>query len=135
ACAGIWLVAALSGRVRPRTLALGAGVAAAVVAVSIARFSGEWMSIGDAFQIRMQMARVGLTIATKHPAFGVGLSQFPVASRPFITDDILALFPLAVDGENSHNNFVQVLAEFGLVGTLALMAVIVFPVLRVAAMI
>jgi hypothetical protein len=130
ACFGIWLVAALGGRLRVRTLAFGAALAAAVVGVSLVRFSGEWMSIGDAFQIRVQMARIGLAIATKHPAFGVGLGQFPVASRPLITDDLLALFPRAVDGENSHNNLVQVLAEFGLVGTLALMSVIVYPVLR-----
>jgi len=132
ACAGIWLVAALSGRFRVRTLVLGAALAAAVVAVSMARFSGEWMSAGDAFRIRMQMARIGLAIAARHPAFGVGLSQFPVASRPLITDDLLALFPLAVDGENSHNNFVQFLAEFGLVGALALMGVVITPVLRIA---
>lgn len=133
ACVGVWLVAALGGRFRLRTLTLGAALAAAIVAVSLIRFSGEWMSIGDAFRIRMQMARIGLVIATSHPAFGVGLSQFPAASRPLITDDVLALFPQAVDGENSHNNFVQLLAEFGLVGTLALMGVIVDPLVRIAA--
>jgi O-antigen ligase len=132
ACFGVWLVAALGGRFRVRTLAFGAALAVAVVGVSLARFSGEWMSIGDAFQIRVHMARIGLAIATTHPAFGVGLGQFPVASRPLITDDFLALFPRAVDGENSHNNLVQFLAEFGVVGTLALMSVIVYPVLRVA---
>ena len=130
ACVGVWLVAALGGRLRARTLAFGAALAAAVVAVSLVRFSGEWMSVGDAFQIRVQMARIGLGIATKYPAFGAGLGQFPVASRPLITDDLLALFPRAVDGENSHNNLVQFLAEFGLVGTLALMSVLVYPVLR-----
>jgi hypothetical protein len=132
ACVGTWFVAARSGTYRSRTLVIGAALAAAAVAVSLARLSGAWVSLADAAHIRIEMARIGLAITAGHPAFGVGPGQFPAASRPLITDDILAMFPHAVDGENSHNNFVQFLAEFGVVGTLALMSVIVYPVVRAA---
>jgi O-antigen ligase len=60
------------------------------------------------------MSKVGWRVASAHPAFGVGLGEYPRASRRLTTAAEPELAAFAPAGENAHNNFVQVLGELGL---------------------
>src|SRR5262249_28761019 len=69
--------------------------------------------------VRMQMARIALKITRERPWFGVGLRQFQHESQRYITPEFMTAFPQTRYGENAHNNFLQVLAELGVVGLAA----------------
>ena len=130
ACCGTLAAAALSRSVGRRTVLCGLALSAVVVVLSLRWESNGPLSAADALRIRFDMGKTGLLIATKHAAFGVGPGQFPAASRPLISERVLALFPAAADGENAHNNFIQIVAEFGIVGACALFGFIVLPLLK-----
>ncbi len=50
-----------------------------------------------------------------NPAFGVGIGRFYARSGEFSSPELLVSFPPAIH-ENAHNNFLQILAELGIVG-------------------
>lgn len=60
---------------------------------------------GYAVSFRLEMARAALHLAAEHPVFGIGLGRFYAQSERF-----------ASMRENAHNNFLQVLAELGVLG-------------------
>ena len=62
---------------------------------------------------RLSMAKVALRLARTAPIFGVGISTFAEHS---------AAFGSPFGPENAHNNLLQILAEEGLAGVLAVMA-------------
>jgi hypothetical protein len=97
------------------TVALAVGVIVLSVPVAIARGSTH-VSAGAALSSRVEMWRVSLKMTAEDPMFGVGAGQFQSASRDYLTDAFIASFPEASSGENAHNNFLQVLAEFGMIG-------------------
>jgi hypothetical protein len=67
----------------------------------------------DAIAIRAEMARAALRLFSTEPLLGIGVGQFFERSADVIRDPAVhALYPR----ENAHNNFLQILAETGLVG-------------------
>ncbi len=93
--------------------ALLAGVA--IVVLAYAPMRGNQKSASIATQVRVEMARTTMRMVVMSPAFGIGLGQFYQRSGEFSSPALLKLFPPAVH-ENAHNNFLQVLAETGVVG-------------------
>lgn len=61
---------------------------------------------------RLEMGKVAARMVADYPIFGVGPGQFWGRSGRYMTPDFRAL----MGHENAHNNFLQVLAELGLVG-------------------
>jgi hypothetical protein len=132
---GLWLAGSRA--------ALVAGAAAAVLLVPLVRRAPRWLSrsaalavvlalvasmpfaskrlnppkgtgreLPQAFSIRVEMAqRAGRMIAS-HPLFGVGVGAFFERSAEYVTPASRKIAPR----ENAHNNFLQLLAELGIVG-------------------
>jgi hypothetical protein len=67
---------------------------------------------------RYEMAKAALRITGTAPAFGVGLGRFYDLSSHYIGPTLAKTIPR----ENAHNNFLQVLAELGIVGLAAFLA-------------
>ena len=115
--AGVW-------RRLPRRAAALAIVAilifAAAVPFAVSRVYPERrnMTAGGAFGWRAQMARAALRVTAEHPLFGVGLGSFYEASARY-----------AEARENAHNNYLQVLAELGIVGLALFLATLAAVVL------
>lgn len=65
--------------------------------------------------IRVELMRTALRMVAEDPFFGVGLGEFYQRSGEFSSAELFRRFPVAIH-ENAHNNFLQVLAETGLVG-------------------
>ncbi len=73
----------------------------------------------EALAIRFQMAQVAVRITRDHPLAGVGLGHYVGVSRTYISRRYPDLFQFAAKGENAHDNFLQMLAEFGIPGLIA----------------
>jgi hypothetical protein len=58
-------------------------------------------------------------MAATSPSFGVGIGRYYSRSGEFASAQLLRLFPPAIH-ENAHNNFLQILAELGIVGLLVM---------------
>jgi O-antigen ligase len=108
-------------RVRGTTVAVAA-VALAILA-GVAAYAlperGNQRSALAALQVRVELARTSLSMAATSPAFGVGIGRYYSRSGEFASAKLLTLFPPAIH-ENAHNNFLQILAELGIVGFLAM---------------
>jgi O-Antigen ligase len=72
--------------------------------------SGRSLRQATAFRAETAMAAVRMFVA--HPVFGVGAGRFFGMSGEYLAP----AFRSAVPHENAHNNFLQVLAELGMVG-------------------
>jgi O-antigen ligase len=72
-----------------------------------------------ALAIRQEMARTTLRMVAPDPIFGVGIGRYPELSAGLSSPALLEAFPAATLGENAHNNFLQILAELGLLGLAA----------------
>lgn len=68
---------------------------------------------------RLEMARAAVKMTATAPAFGVGVGRFYALSPLFIG----ASLARSVPRENAHNNFLQVLAELGVVGLAAFLSI------------
>jgi len=86
-------------------------------------------SIDRAAAIRHQMTAVSIEMTRDHPAFGIGVGQYLATSREYISPSYPALHRWAPNGQNAHNNFLQVLAELG-VPAFAAFLWLVLPVSR-----
>jgi O-antigen ligase len=135
--AGLWMTGS--------RVAIGLGVAAAVVAIgSIRRPSvrvrsrrfvvagaamvliaaGIWLTtvypatryntFAQSTNPRIVILEVGLQMFGGSPVFGIGIARFYVTSAEIAGPDLEKL--VGTPRENAHNNFLQVLAELGLVG-------------------
>jgi hypothetical protein len=76
---------------------------------------GNQRSAGTAVQVRWELARTSLRMTASDPSFGVGIGRFYSRSGEFSSPELLESFPPAIH-ENAHNNFLQILAELGVVG-------------------
>lgn len=87
-----------------------------------------------ALRIRAEFAAVSLRMLYTRPLFGVGVGQFPARLQEFASTGLMEVYPKTQ--ENAHNNFLQILAELGLVGFAAFMWVLlaaaraILPLLR-----
>jgi hypothetical protein len=87
----------------------------AVTFTSIAE-SHSHVRLGRAASVRMQMTTVVARTIARYPAFGVGLSEYIPRSQRFVTPDMALLIRFAPNGENAHNNYLQIAAELGIPG-------------------
>ena len=101
----------------------------ALPAVALAAVIGIWMfpnpivdrSAVGAMSIRMELARVSFRLLGEAPVFGIGIGRFYSRSGSEIRDPaVMAIYPR----ENAHNNFLQILAELGIVGLLSFAVVL-----------
>ena len=99
-------------------------VTVAVVAIGAAALT-VWgtrprrATVSEALTIRWHMSAVGLRAAATDPLLGIGVDRLRTESAPLIPPELARLWPPAANGENAHNNFVQVLAESGVLGLAA----------------
>lgn len=118
----------LRARLRGRPLAV-AGAAAAGLVVLLGAYLYATASVRTpasvALEWRIEHGTRALRMFADHPVFGAGVGRFYAVSRAYAS-------PGWPRPGNSHNNFLQVLAELGLVG-LALLAGLVGAVLWRAA--
>jgi O-antigen ligase len=101
--------------------ALAGGVAALVIAVGawfIAHYpEGRNDQVGNTMRDRLVLMNAGLQMAEEAPVFGIGVDRFYESSPRYVgANERHVQVP-----ENAHNNFIQVLAEQGLAGLLALL--------------
>jgi O-antigen ligase len=115
ALGAVWLA---SYRPSRKVVAAGAVAVAALFVALVLLNPGSRQQSSSALSmgIRWEMGKVALRITEQQPVFGVGLGEFRPASLSFITPELQELFPATRVGENAHNNFLQILAELGIVG-------------------
>jgi hypothetical protein len=104
-------------------LALVGGVLVLIVG------AGTWLTVrypegrndkpGDTLRGRLILMKAGLKMWEAAPIFGIGIDGFYDASARYAEPNAAATTQPA--HENAHNNFIQVLAEQGLAGLLALL--------------
>ena len=97
----------------------GALVAALVVMLSLPFVAGRFnlpdktgRSLSQALNYRSEFARGAARMIAAQPVFGVGVGAFYARSGEYFAPAVRVAFPR----ENAHNNFLQVLAELGVVG-------------------
>ncbi len=109
--AAVVAVATAGGRRGVLRLAVVAAVAALLIAV----FPNPVLdrSAAGAIAIRAELARTAGRLFATAPVFGIGVGEFFDRSAEYIHDPaVRRIYPR----ENAHNNFLQVLAETGIVG-------------------
>jgi O-antigen ligase len=110
---GRFVIAHARGR-----LAVALVVSAVVLAVSAAAYATlrrARTTSQSAMWIRVEFVQTSLRMLASRPAFGIGIGEYPQQSGTFSSPQLLKLYPPA-EHENAHNNFLQVLAELGLIG-------------------
>lgn len=98
-----------------------AGLAAVILLIAAAglfhlyptKFAGT--PAVEALRVRRDMALTSLRMTRTEPIFGVGVGRFYARSPEFMPEIVAAEYA----HENAHNNFLQVLAELGIVGLAA----------------
>jgi O-antigen ligase len=106
-----------------RWLAVSAIVAAIAVALwTTARYPAiRNTSPSSALQVREFLAHIGVEMWRSAPLLGVGIGRFWAESANYGGADR----PFGIGNENAHENFLQVLAEQGIVGLAALVFALV----------
>jgi O-antigen ligase len=117
---------ALPGRSRRAApaLALAGLILIGVLAGALWRIypAGRNPGASASLSMRVELAKIGLDMAARHPVFGVGLGSYYVKSEPYLRSR-----HIAYERENAHNYFIQILAELGLSGLLIFLAVLAAP--------
>jgi O-antigen ligase len=111
-------------RVGVRGTVLTAAALALAVLAGAAAYAiparGNQKSPLTAFTVRWELALTSVRMLSTSPVFGVGIGRYYSRSGEFSSPELLRLFPPAVH-ENAHNNFLQLLAELGIVGFAAML--------------
>jgi O-antigen ligase len=115
-------ISVLRGRAsfRPIVVALALLVLVAVPVVYLSA-SRNQASSSVALEVRAEFARTSFRMFATRPVFGVGIGRYPELSDQFSSPRRFAIF--RARQENAHNNFLQILAELGATGLVALLAV------------
>jgi O-antigen ligase len=122
AVVGLAVAAWLGSRyVSRRVVIAGAIVTLGLAWLATLNPGREQIAASVAMTVRAEMTRIGLQLAAENPLFGVGIGRFKPLSAKRISPDLVARYPALGAGENAHNNFVQILAELGVPGLLALL--------------
>lgn len=116
----------LSASGRSSVLAVVAIIALAVAAFLVldtGAVRNRWQQLGDKPEVamgnRLQIARDALHVFADHPVLGVGMGAFEIAYTPYQT----VITEHAVDF--AHNDYLQLLAETGILGFAAAIAALV----------
>lgn len=120
-----------------RTLLSGAGAFTLVIAAVAALWSlyPSSRSLGGVVSGRLIMAGVALDMTRDAPAFGVGVGTFYERSSDYGGERLRWILGSDVPRENAHNNFLQILAEQGVIGLaacLGLLIAVIVPAVRSA---
>ncbi|MEO8480828.1 MAG: O-antigen ligase family protein [Acidobacteriota bacterium] len=110
----------LAARLAIAAVVIPAGVSLAFLVAT----SRTHVGLGAAAEVRVQMTRVAWRTAETRPVFGVGLGNYIRRSRRFITPDMTLLESFAPNGENAHNNYLQILVELGIPAALLFVAMV-----------
>jgi O-antigen ligase len=108
---------------------VGALAIVATVTVMLMPERGFQQSPSTALQVRLGLARAAMGMVVARPVFGVGIGEFYQRSGEFSSEELKRLFPRARN-ENAHNNFLQILAELGIVGMVGLLWILGLAVRR-----
>jgi O-antigen ligase len=94
----------------------------AFLAAAVASYApqrGNQARWSTALYVRWELARTSLRMVEAYPSFGVGIGRYYQRSAEFSSPELLEVFP-AARNENAHNNFLQILAELGVIGFAAM---------------
>lgn len=89
-------------------------VAVVLVGTTFAVTSRSNVAPQTAVQYRLEMTQVALEGIRRYPVFGVGLGDYIRTTRRFITPELALVHQHAPNGENAHNNFLQIAVELGM---------------------
>jgi O-antigen ligase len=121
AALGAWYLAQRrrGSQLRPQMTAARIAVVVALAVVCLG--AGLLLAVRNdtsavsAVRIRLEFARASVRMLRSAPLFGVGIGQYPSRAGEFTSPELVLAYPPSVH-ENAHNNFLQVLAELGIVG-------------------
>lgn len=121
AALAVWAVVRRAPKRRTRYLA--AAGAFALTALVLFAFPNPILTrtVSGALGIRAEMARVAVKMWETDPWVGVGAGNFYDRSAGYITDPLVKSL---YGRENAHNNFLQILAELGVLGLLAFLTLL-----------
>jgi hypothetical protein len=94
-------------------------VVAIVAVTSATLYPARYFPVATSASSRLVLIRLGFQLFRESPVFGIGITKFYGASASLGGPGLVSQVGYA--RENAHNNFVQVLAEQGLVGFGALL--------------
>lgn len=114
-----------TGRRRLMTVGAALLILAVGVRMVISGASNRSTPLPRSVELRWVMAKAGVEMFKEAPVFGIGVSHFYDASEAYAGPYLLSVG--WQPRENAHNNFVQVLAEQGLVGLGALFWMLAIP--------
>jgi O-antigen ligase len=115
-CIGAWVVVAAWRTSRWRYPIIGAVLVVSAAVVWLFPNPIVDRSVTSAVGIRAEMARVAERMWRTDPWIGVGIGRFYERSGEFVRDPYVKNL---YGRENAHNNFLQVLAELGVIGLTA----------------
>jgi hypothetical protein len=118
-----------SGRIRPRHLLLAAvALASVTTAVIVIYPAARNVSVHYSVWARLELTAAGLRMLGDRPLLGVGVSRFyelfPQYASPELRQKFFESALRPVIHENAHNNFLQILAELGIAGFAAFVAIL-----------
>jgi O-antigen ligase len=103
-----------------------------VIGLCLVTALGFWMvrsrshvDPAQALSLRYEMTKVGARMAAAFPIFGVGLGDYARTSRRFVRPEQETLIVFARQGENAHNNYLQVMVELGIPAGMAFLWLVV----------
>jgi O-antigen ligase len=112
----VWgAVRILAGASRRAAVLSLAGIVLVTAAASVAvlRYSPNRIDSSSTLHVRAEMARTALRLTATAPWFGIGIGRFYERSPEFIHSPWVKLY---YSHENAHNNYLQILAELGIIG-------------------
>lgn len=118
--AGIQNLARRGNTRAQRLLLRSGGIAAVLLTATVAlgamfyATTRSHTSPNVAIRIRAEIAEVGMKTLQRFPLFGVGLGDYIRMTRRAITIETPALYRYAPEGENAHNNYLQIAVELGI---------------------
>ncbi len=121
-CAALWSVMQQWRRPAPRIRVAATLLALALCAGTTYVFwpATRNVTTSRALLVRTEMAAASFRMWKTAPVFGVGLGRYRDRSPQFMGEGVRSFYT----AENAHNNFLQIMAELGLVGLWAFVAVV-----------
>ena len=121
---GVVAAVAAIGAVRRPSIRAGSWRVVAAAAAVLVIASGIWLTtvypstrfhtLEASTSPRVAIFKAGMQMFATAPVFGIGIARFYATSADFVGPDLAKV--AGTPRENAHNNFLQVLAELGLVG-------------------